>query len=173
MRQRMRWLVVARLEQACLSASQIAAVTGKNPRTIQRTLDQAAYQEWRDARVSKGVSAIDYLLAQDAQEMKANLRELIPAAIYHLESALKSTDENVALRAAIEILDRDERFNKTQQVAVMHLIPQAELDRARILARELRKSSTSTPEIKGETEVLDVTPKLAENNQTVDNKEDN
>src|ERR1700722_13772277 len=138
-RQRMRWLVLARLEQACLTADQIAKVTGKNPRTIARTLDHPAYQEWRNARVNKGISAIDAILSQDAQEMKTALRELIPAAIHRLETALQSKDESIALRAATEILDRDERFQKTQNLAVTHsLIPSAEIDRARALARELR-----------------------------------
>jgi hypothetical protein len=171
----MRWLVVCRLETAAIPADRIAQITGYHTRTIERTLENPSYQEWRDARLSNRVSAIDYLLADDAKEMKTALRELIPAAIHRLSLCLQSSDESIALRAATEILDRDERFSKTQQVAIMHLIPQAELDRARILARELRKQSTSTPqqignsvEQSGETKVLE----LPASTTVSDNKED-
>ncbi len=156
MRQRMRWLVVARLETAAIPADRIAQITGYHVRTITRTLENPTYQEWRNARISNGVSAIDHLLADDAREMKSALKELIPAAIHRLSICLQSKDESIALRAAVEILDRDERFQKAQIIAHTHeLVPQAQLDLARKLARELNTA-------KGEALVLDVTPKQLE-----------
>jgi hypothetical protein len=136
---RLRWLVVARLESAALNPSQIAKCTGFSDKTVSRTLANPQYQEWRDARHQNAISAIDHLISQDAQEMRTSLRELVPAAIRALENGLSSDDETIRLRSAVEILDRDERFSKTAQVNVTHqLIPAADLERAREIARELK-----------------------------------
>jgi len=136
---RLRWLVVARLESAGLETYQIAQCTSFPYRKVVKILDDPAYQEWRNARIRNGISAIDAVISQDAQEMKLSLRELVPAAIRALERALESPKEEIQLRAATEILDRDERFNKHAQLTVTHqLIPAGDLERARAIARELR-----------------------------------
>jgi hypothetical protein len=111
-----------------------------------------AYQEWRNARLSNGISAIDHIISGDAQEMKTALRELVPAAIQTLAFSLKDKDSGIRLRAAAEILDRDERFNKTTQSTLIHSfsIPEVDLERARAIARELRPIDS--------TSVLDVQP---------------
>jgi hypothetical protein len=72
--------------------------------------------------------------------MRAQLRELVPAAIRYIERALRSEDESIGFRAAVEVLDRDERFNKSSQTGVTHtfVIPEHDLERARAIARELK-----------------------------------
>jgi len=69
----------------------------------------------------------------------AELSELVPAAIRCIVRALRSENESTGLRAAVGVLERDARFNKTQQVAVAHLIPSEQLERARRLAGELKE----------------------------------
>lgn len=105
---------------------------------IATTLRSPTYQEWRNARLKSAVSAIDAIISQDDRAMKEGLRELVPLAIATLEKSLSSDDESIRLRAAQEILDRDERFNKAAVQIIEHRIPQAELDRARELAKQLR-----------------------------------
>lgn len=134
----------------------ISACTGFSVAHVRLTLESPAYQEWVNSRLRNAVSVIDATLSADAESMRLGLRELVPLAIHRLEKALESTEESIALRAAAEILDRDARFTKAQNIAITHqLIPAKELERARDLARELRKHGGS----EGETRVLDVTPK--------------
>lgn len=134
----------------------ISACTGFSVAHVRLTLESPAYQEWVNSRLRNAVSVIDATLSADAESMRLGLRELVPLAIHRLEKALESTEESIALRAAAEILDRDARFTKAQNIAITHqLIPAKELERARDLARELRKQGGS----EGETRVLDVTPK--------------
>ena len=159
--QRLRWLVLARLELAGLDASKMAQVTGYSHRTIGRTLELPVYQEWRDARMANGISAIDHIISGDAKEMKLALRELVPAAIQRLASALQSDDESIAIRAAESILDRDERFNKAAAQTITHTftIPESEKQRAFAILKELKDSQPPREvHLPGETSVLDVTP---------------
>jgi hypothetical protein len=142
---RLRWLVIARLESAGLSGPDIAKCTGYSERRIKTSLLDPAYQEWRNARLSNAVSAIDHIISNDDKEMKLSLRELVPAAIKALENALHSNKEEIQLRAASEILDRDQRFNKQQNIAVAHIhtFSQGDLDRARELAKQLKGKDES------------------------------
>jgi hypothetical protein len=151
----LRWLTLARLEGLGLSLREMARQGGMSLRQVRTALKNPAYQEFRDARLQSRVSALDRAFAEDNEQMKTALRELVPAAIHRMEAALNSKDESIALSAASEILDRDERFNKTQQVAVTHaLIPSAEIERARELARELRAKQTHETETQSEAAVL-------------------
>jgi len=152
---RLRWLVIARLESAGLGCAKIAECTMFHPMTVQRVLDSAAYQEWRNARFSNGISAIDHIISGDAKEMKLALRELVPAAIHALGNALADKDPSIRMRAAAEILDRDERFNKQAVQVIQHTyaIPEAEKQRALAIIKELKVHPA------GESKVLDVTPK--------------
>jgi hypothetical protein len=152
-RNQLRWQKIVRLDG--LPIEQIAKQLGYTYDQVRRTLESPYYQEWRKAKLEGGVSAFDHILAEDAEEMKLSLRELVPAAIRKLECALRSTDESIALRAAEAILDRDERFNKTAQMAVAHtfIIPEHDLERARAIARELKP-------IDVEASPLAVTPSL-------------
>ena len=138
---RLRWLVIARLETAGLSAPDIAKCTGYSPRRIKTTLVDPSYQEWRKARTDNAISAIDHIISNDDKEMKLSLRELVPAAIRTLELAMNSDKEEIRLRAATEILDRDQRFNKQQNIAVAHIhtFSEGDLERARTLAKQLRQ----------------------------------
>jgi hypothetical protein len=92
--------------------------------------------------------------------MKTALRELVPAAIHTLASSLKDKDSGIRLRAAAEILDRDERFNKASTVLNQaFIIPEVDLERARAIARELRPALPSqgqTTVQTTETQVIDV-----------------
>jgi len=87
-----------------------------------------------------------------------------------LESALKSKDESIALRAAVEILNRDERFNKAQNIGVTHqfTISQAEKDRALAIIKELKvvKPQDETPVLDVETSPLAVTPLLPKSTES-------
>jgi|SRR5215469_1493402 len=116
----LRWQKIVRLES--LPVEQIAKLSGYTYNQVRRTLESAYYQEWRKAKLEGRVSAFDRELSECSEEMKARLRELVPIAIRTLENALRSENEAVSLRAAIEILDRDGRFNKTEQVVVAHII---------------------------------------------------
>ena len=126
-----------RLDGLGFPVEQIAKLSGYTYNQVRRTLESPYYQECRKAKLEGRVSAFDRELSKCSEEMKARLRELVPIAISSLENALRSEHAAVRLRAAIEILDRDERFNKTEQVAAAHIIPEEQVARARKLAREL------------------------------------
>ena len=153
-------MVIARLQNIGMGVDSITECTRFARSTVQQTLESPAYQEWSNANLRNAVSVIDAQLSQDTISLKQGIQELVPAVIRRLEKALQSQDESIALRACAEILDRDERFQKQQNTVLTHvLIPSAEIERARVLARELRaKQSSST----GEAKVLDVTPKQLE-----------
>lgn len=155
----LRWQRIVRLETAGLPTEQIAKLSGYTYDQVRRTLESRHYQEWRNARLSNRVSAIDEALSADTEQMRTALRELVPVAIRTLEKALDSPDALTRLRAATEILDRDNRFTKSQNIAVKHeLVPAKELESARKLARELRKHTIDvSPEVSG---APVVTPKL-------------
>jgi len=141
----LRWQRIVRLDGLGLPVEQIAKLSGYTYNQVRRTLESPYYQECRKAKLEGRVSAFDRELSECSEEMKARLRELVPIAISSLENALCSEHEAVRLRAAIEILDRDERFNKTEQVAVAHIIPSEQLERARKLARELKELEVTPP----------------------------
>ena len=69
--------------------------------------------------------------------MAVRLRELVPAAINVLERGLADPNLNVAVRAAVEVLDRDARFSRTATLNVEHRIPDSEIQKARELALEM------------------------------------
>jgi hypothetical protein len=142
---KLRWAVIARLETAGFSDLEISRCTGFSEPRVTRTLQEPAYQEWRKARLNNAISAIDQLISNDDKEMKLSLRELVPAAIRTLENSLNSDKEEIRLRAAQEILDRDQRFNKQQNIAVAHIhtFSQGDLDRARELAKQLKGKDDS------------------------------
>lgn len=144
---RLRYLVVARLESAGLADNQIAACTGYSPKTITKLLADPVYREWRNARLSNGISQIDAIISDDDKEMKIALRELVPSAIRTLELGMNSDKEELRIKAATEILDRDQRFNKQQNIAVAHFhtFSQGDLDRARELAKQLKGKDTESP----------------------------
>ena len=144
-RQRLRWLVIARLQNTGMGEESISACTGYSVKHVRMTLESPVYQEWVNSRLRNAVSAIDATISQDTEAMRTGLRELVPLAIRTLESALNAKDEGLRVRAAVEVLDRDERFSKQQQNVTVHLIPQAELDKARKLARELKEPINITP----------------------------
>src|ERR1700741_1772593 len=98
-RNHLRWQRIVRLEMAGLPTEQIAKLSGYTYDQVRRTLESPYYQEWRNARLSNRVSAIDVALSEDTEQMKTALRELVPAAIHRMEAALNSKDESIALRA--------------------------------------------------------------------------
>jgi hypothetical protein len=132
------WLTLARLEGLGLSLREMARRSGLTLRRVRTALASPAYQEFRDAKLQLRVSAIDRIIAEENETMAARLRELVPTALNVIERALADPNVPVAVRAAVEVLDRDARFNRTATLNVEHRIPQAELDRARELARQLR-----------------------------------
>jgi hypothetical protein len=132
------WLALARLDGLGFSLRDLARHSGLTVRQVRTALAHPAFCEFRDAKLQMRVSAMDRIFADDTEKMAAGLRELVPLAIATLEESLSSTDESVRLRAAQEILDRDERFNKAAVQVVEHRIPQAEIERARELARQLK-----------------------------------
>jgi len=137
----LRWLTLARLEGLGLSLREMARQSGLTLRQVRTALKNPAYREFRDAKLSMRVSAMDREFAEDNEQMVARLRELVPAAINVLERGLADPDLRIAVKAAEEVLDRDSRFNRTTTVNVPQLIPEVELERARQLARELRKQT--------------------------------
>ncbi len=108
-------------------------------RQVRTALKGPVYQEFRDARLQMRVSTMDKQFAEDNEHMAARLRELVPAAINVLERGLADPDLRIAVKAAVDVLDRDSRFNRTATINVEQRIPEVELERARELARELRK----------------------------------
>jgi hypothetical protein len=134
------WHKVVRLELAGLDMPQIARLTKRSIIKIQRTLEDPYYKEWRQARLDQRSSILDRQLSTDSAEMQTQLRELIPLAIRTYEYALTHASENIpaAIKAADSILDRDVRFSKQSTSVVEHRIPQAELDKARELAKQLK-----------------------------------
>jgi hypothetical protein len=155
----LRWLVLARLEGLGLSLREMARQSGMTLRQVRTALKSPAYQEFRDARLQMRVSAMDRLFAEDNEQMAARLRELVPAAMNVLERGLADPNLNVAVRAAVEVLDRDQRFNRTIAINVHPLIPKAEIDRARELARELRAEQLRAEQLRAEQDVLEIEPK--------------
>lgn len=145
-----RWHKIGRLD--ALPFKEIAKLTGYTENQVRRTVESPYYQEWKTTKLRPGVSIFDRELSEDTEEMRAELRELVPVAIKRLEAALHSENDSIALRAAVEVLDRDERFNKGQSIAVTHKheISAADLNRAREIARQLRSKETA---------ILDVAPK--------------
>src|ERR1700679_3006762 len=170
---RLRWLVIARLELAGLSSTDIAKCTGYSQRRIKTSLLDPAYQEWRNARLTNAVSAIDHIISNDDKEMKLSLRDLVPAAIRTLELGMNSKDESIRLRAATEILDRDQRFNKQQNIAAAHIhtFSEGDLERARTLAKQLKSKdddsiSHTTLELPQVVETIDITASTSVESQS-------
>ena len=154
----LHWLTLARLEGLGLSLREMARQAGTTLRQVRTALKSPVYQEFRDARLQMRVSAMDRLFAEDNEKMATRLRELVPAAINVLERGLADPNLAIAVKAAVEVLDRDVRFNKTQTLAITHqIIPAVELEKARSIARELRRYTIDvSPEVSGPV----VTPKL-------------
>jgi hypothetical protein len=155
------WLTLARLEGTGLSLREMAKQSGLTLRQVRTALANPAYQEFRDARLQMRVSALDAAFAEDTVGMLHRLRQLVPAALNVVERCLADPNLSVALRAAAEVLDRDERFNKSSQTAVTHtfVIPEHDLERARAIARELKA-------IDVEASPLAVTPSLPKSTET-------
>jgi hypothetical protein len=127
-----------------MDAPDIAKLTKRSIRKIDRTLQDPFYKEWREARVQQRSSILDRQISKDTIEMQSQIQELIPLAIRTYEYALTHASENIpaAIKAADSILDRDVRFSKQSTSVVEHRIPQAELDRARDLAKQLKQQLT-------------------------------
>jgi hypothetical protein len=147
------WLTLKRSEGLGLSLREMARAAGLTLRQVRTALANPAYQEFRDARLQMRVSALDAAFAEDNERMRHRLRQLVPAALNVVERCLADPNLSVALRAAAEVLDHDERFNKAQNIGVTHqfVIPEAEKQRALAIVKELRMHQSS-----GETKVLDV-----------------
>ena len=150
------WLTLARLEGSGLSLREMAMQSGLTLRQVRTALANPAYQEFRDARLQMRVSALDAAFAEDTVGMLNRLRELVPAAINVLERGLADPNPSVALRAAAEVLERDQLFSKAQQNQHTHtyVIPPAELERAKQIARELRAYLPEAPK----QEAIDIKP---------------
>jgi hypothetical protein len=153
-----RWQRIVRLDS--LPIEEIAKQLGYTYNQVRRTLESPYYQEWRKAKLEGRVSAFDRELSEDAEEMRTELRELVPTAINVLERCLADPNLSVALRAAAEVLDRDERFNKSSQtVNQAFIIPERDLERARAIARELKPIDVGASP-------LAVTPSLPKSTET-------
>jgi len=144
------WYKLLRLEQAGLTIRQIAKMARIPFHKAQRALASPYYQQWKEDKANKRVSAFDREFAKQSSAMLDELSSLVPLAIQTYEEAMRAGLTNPALLniarlAADSVLDRDSRFNKSQQVSHSLLIPQAELDKARKLARELREPINITP----------------------------
>ena len=166
----LRWQRIVRLDGLGLPVQQIAKRLGYTYDQVRRTLESPYYQEWRKARLEGRVSAFDRELSEDTEEMRAELRELVPPAIRCIERALRSENESIALRAAVEVLDRDERFNKHATSTVQHqfVIPQHEKDRALAIIKELKvhREIGETKVLEVEASPLAVTPLLPKRTET-------
>ncbi len=154
------WLALTRLEGLGLSLREMARQSGLTLRRVRTALASPAYQEFRDAKLQMRVSAMDRLFAEDNEQMAVRLRELVPAALNVLERGLADSNLNVAVRAAVEVLDRDQRFNRTATVSVEHRVPQAEIERARELARQLKAHTMQESDRAIEVEVSQDAPLL-------------
>jgi len=62
------------------------------------------------------VSILDRHFAENTEARAERLRELVPTAPNILERGLVDPNFNVAVRAAVEALNRDQRFNRTATV---------------------------------------------------------
>src|SRR5215472_9081916 len=166
----LRWQRIVRLDGLGLPVQQIAKRLGYTYDQVRRTLESPYYQEWRKARLEGRVSAFDRELSEDTEEMRAELRALVPPAIRCIERALCSENESIGLRAAVEVLDRDARFNKAQNIGVTHqfTISQAEKDRALAIIKELKvvNGGSETKVLDVETSPLAVTPLLPKRTET-------
>jgi|SRR6516225_1270489 hypothetical protein len=147
------WLTLARSEGLGLSLREMARAAGLTLRQVRTALANPAYQEFRDARLQMRVSALDAAFAEDNEAMRHRLRQLVPAALNAIERCLADPNRSVALRAAIEVLDHDERFNKAQNIGVTHqfTLTQEDKDRALAILEELKAAQP-----KDETKILDV-----------------
>jgi len=76
----LRWQRIVRLDGLGLPVEQIAKRLGYTYNQVRRTLESQYYQEWRKAKLEGRVSVFDRELSEDTQEMRTELRELVPAA---------------------------------------------------------------------------------------------
>jgi len=132
------WMTLARLEGLGLSLREMARLSGLTVRQVRTAVANPAYQEFRDAKQAMRVSAMDRRFAEDNEAMAARLREMVPAALNVLERALCNPNLTVAVGAAREVLDRDARFSRSANLNVEYKISEAEIERAREIARSMR-----------------------------------
>lgn len=91
----------------------LLSIEDKDAARIRRSKD---YQE-NLQRLTESLEAHNRnLYAKDAEKLRIALSSMVPKAVEVLYSNLNSDDENVRLRAAQEVLDRDGRMPKVSKV---------------------------------------------------------
>jgi hypothetical protein len=133
------WHQMFRMEGMGVSEEEMAKRIGYSTRQVMAWRASSAYQEMLIAKLERRVSAMDVHFAQEDDLMFRKFRELVPACIGLLEEQLLGRNMKLAMQAASEILDRDERFRKTVEVNQTHqLLPAADVEKARQIAREFK-----------------------------------
>lgn len=102
------------------SNEQIANSLGVVPQTIIAIRATPEFQA-KMVEIATGViSEHDKELRENAENQRSELKSMVPTALLQLRSAALSRNENIALRASLEILDRDGTLAKVSKVSVEH-----------------------------------------------------
>jgi hypothetical protein len=161
------WHKLLRLEQAGLTVRQIAKFARVSFNKAERALRSSYYQQWKEDKLNRHITAFDREFAKDSKEQREQLQALIPLSISVYEKAMvlglqNPAFINAAKASADSVLDRSPDFakqsNSSQSVVVTHqILSDSDLERARAIARSLRAKQT-TPQLAQTNEVITLQP---------------
>jgi hypothetical protein len=146
------WHRLIRLEQNGLGIEQMSKILGCSRQKIERHLKYPAYIEFRESRYHKRISAFDRELAKDTERQVESLRELIPLTIQMYEHAMRQGMQDnrylmAGVKAADSVNDRIGIFARQSTQIHEFKVPQADLDRARNIAKQLKAKAIDVIEV--------------------------
>lgn len=161
------WHRLIRCEQSGYPIEQIARILGVSRKKVARHLKYPAYIEFRESRYNKRISAFDRELAKDTEKQVESLRELIPLTIQMYEHAMRQGMQDnrylaAGVKAADSVNDRIGIFAR-QSTQIHELkVPQADLERAREIAKSLKAKTLQPIDVIDVQSSSDLTPSLPE-----------
>jgi len=127
MHQGSQWKRILRIERAArllatgiYSNSEVASHIGVTPAYLSLLKQTPEFQS-RMIEITTGITAQhDIDIREDVEFQKEELKSMVPMALQRLKVLALSRNENVALKANMEILDRNGEHAKVQRIAVEH-----------------------------------------------------
>lgn len=106
------------LDPACYSNAQIANVMGCTEQTIVLIRQLPAYHAKVLELLTGLTSEHDRELRQDTDAMKDELKSMMPSSMMVIRNALLSKNENIRIKAAFEVMDREGTLAKVSKSSV-------------------------------------------------------